>query len=79
MDTGVVMYRRAIFDSVDGFDTRIDACADCDLNIRITRDYPIYCHGDVILEYRQHGATCPEVRSHAENRLGCASFSIEIR
>jgi glycosyltransferase involved in cell wall biosynthesis len=53
---GVVMYRRAIFDSVDGFDTRIDACADCDLNIRITRDYPIYCHGDVILEYRQHGA-----------------------
>jgi glycosyltransferase involved in cell wall biosynthesis len=53
---GVVMYRRAIFDSVDGFDTRIDACADCDLNIRITRDYPVYCHGNVILEYRQHGA-----------------------
>jgi hypothetical protein len=50
------MYRRAIFDSVDGFDTRIDACADCDLNIRITRDYPVYCHGNVILEYRQHGA-----------------------
>jgi glycosyltransferase involved in cell wall biosynthesis len=54
---GVVMYRRAIFDSVDGFDSRIDACADCDLNIRITRDYPIYCHGNVILEYRQHGAS----------------------
>ena len=53
---GVVMYRRTIFDSIDGFDTRIDACADCDLNIRISRDYPVYCHGNVILEYRQHDA-----------------------
>ncbi len=54
---GVVMYRRIIFDSVDGFDTRIDGCADCDLNIRISLDYPVYCHGNVILEYRQHGAS----------------------
>ena len=53
---GVVMYRRAVFESVLGFDTLIDACADCDLNIRIARDWPAYCHGETILEYRKHGA-----------------------
>ena len=53
---GVVMYRRAAFESVIGFDTLINACADCDLNIRISRDFPVHCHGSVILEYRQHGA-----------------------
>ena len=37
------------------FDTLIDACADCDLNIRIARDWPAYCHGELILEYRKHG------------------------
>jgi GT2 family glycosyltransferase len=51
---GVVMYRRAVFESVIGFDTLIDACADCDLNIRIARDWPVYCHGQIILEYRKH-------------------------
>ena len=53
---GVVMYRRTVFESIVGFDTLIDACADCDLNIRITRDWPVYCHGQVILEYRKHAA-----------------------
>jgi glycosyltransferase involved in cell wall biosynthesis len=52
---GVVMYRRAVFESVIGFDTLIDACADCDLNIRIARDWPVYCHGQIVLEYRKHG------------------------
>ena len=52
---GVVMYRRAVFESVIGFNTLIDACADCDLNIRIARDWPVHCHGQVVLEYRKHG------------------------
>jgi glycosyltransferase involved in cell wall biosynthesis len=51
---GVVMYRRSVFEKVIGFDTLIDACADCDLNIRIARDWPVHCHGQVILEYRKH-------------------------
>jgi GT2 family glycosyltransferase len=54
---GVVMYRRNVFESVLGFDTLIDACADCDLNIRIARDWPVHCHGQVILEYRKHGTS----------------------
>jgi GT2 family glycosyltransferase len=53
---GVVMYRRSAFESVLGFDTLIDACSDCDLNIRIARDWPVHCHGQIILEYRKHGS-----------------------
>jgi hypothetical protein len=54
---GVVMYRRSVFESVIGFDKLIDACADCDLNIRIARDWPVHCHGQVVLEYRKHGSS----------------------
>ena len=53
---GVVMYRRNIFDSHIGFDRLAGGSADYELNIRIARTLPIDCHGQVILEYRQHGA-----------------------
>src|SRR5262249_44151684 len=53
---GVVMYRCTVFEFVIGFNTLISACADCDLNIRISRDFPVYCHGRIVLEYRQHSA-----------------------
>lgn len=49
-----VMYRRAAFDSVEAFDTSIAACEDYDLYLRITRNFPVYCHGNVVAEYRQH-------------------------
>ncbi len=53
---GAVMYRRGVFDSVAGFNPRINASADFDLNVRIARDFPICCHGETTLEYRLHGA-----------------------
>ncbi len=52
---GVVMYRRAVFQSVSGFDQAVDACADYALYLQIARDFPIYCHDTVVAEYRQHG------------------------
>lgn len=51
-----VMYRRTVFDSVEWFDTSITACEDYDLYLRITRNFPIYCHGKLVAEYRQHGS-----------------------
>ena len=54
---GVVMYRRHVLEVVGGFNPRIDACADCDLNIRITRDFLAHSHGQIVLEYRQHGGS----------------------
>jgi glycosyltransferase involved in cell wall biosynthesis len=53
---GAVMYRGAIFNSVSGFNSLINASADFDLNIRIARSFPVYCHNKVILEYRRHDA-----------------------
>lgn len=51
-----VMYRREIFDRVGAYDTSLRACEDYDLYLRIARDSPIFCHDEVIAEYRQHGA-----------------------
>lgn len=53
---GAVMYRRAALDSAGAFDTSLRACEDLDLNLRIARSMPVFCHNKVILEYRKHGS-----------------------
>jgi len=50
------MYRRRVFGEVGGFDSLVDAAADWDLYLRIARRFPIYHHGEVVAEYRWHGA-----------------------
>src|SRR5215218_7389004 len=56
----VVMYRRWVFGEVGGFDGSVDAAADWDLYLRIARRYPIYHHGEVLADYRQHGTSMNE-------------------
>ena len=51
---GAVMYRRSVFDAIGLFDPRVNASADYDLNLRIAKSSPIFCHGEVVLEYRKH-------------------------
>ncbi len=51
-----VIYRRSALDAVNGFDTSFAACEDYDLYLRITRNHPIHCHGELVAEYRQHSA-----------------------
>src|SRR5215218_6053100 len=51
-----VMYRRWVFGEVGGFDGSVDAAADWDLYLRIARRFPIHHHGDVVADYRWHGA-----------------------
>ena len=46
---GVVMYRRAVFDSGRAFDTAAGGSADYELNIRIARRFAIGCHHQVVL------------------------------
>lgn len=48
------MYRRACVEAVGGFDPRVKACNDLELNLRLTRRFPVCCHEAVVLEYRQH-------------------------
>jgi glycosyltransferase involved in cell wall biosynthesis len=51
----VVMYRRAVFASVGGFDSSVDASADADMYLRIARRFAVCSHEEVVAEYRQHG------------------------
>ena len=55
--THTVMYRRSVFDSVGGFDTSLNASEDFDMYLRITREFPVHHHDEVVAEYRRrHGA-----------------------
>lgn len=54
-----VMYRRTIFDEIGNFDPSLAGGEDYDLNLRIACRFPVFCHGEIINEYRvnQAGAT----------------------
>jgi glycosyltransferase involved in cell wall biosynthesis len=56
----VVTYRRWVFGEVGGFDGSVDAAADWDLYLRIARRFPVYHHGRVVADYRQHGTSMNE-------------------
>jgi glycosyltransferase involved in cell wall biosynthesis len=57
---GAVIYRRGVFYLIGGFNQRVNGSEDFELNVRIARDFPICCSGEVVLEYRMHGenTTC---------------------
>jgi len=48
------MYRKRIFGVVGDFNEALRACDDYELYLRIVRQFPIYCHGDMVAEYRRH-------------------------
>jgi glycosyltransferase involved in cell wall biosynthesis/SAM-dependent methyltransferase len=50
-----VMYRRQTFDVIGDFDTKLAACEDYDLYLRITRQFKAYTHDECVAEYRRHG------------------------
>jgi glycosyltransferase involved in cell wall biosynthesis len=49
-----VMYRRSVFETIGGFDTSNNACADWDHYLRVVRKFPIYYHKKTVVEYRMH-------------------------
>ncbi len=51
----VAMIRRAAFESVRGFSTAFEVCADYDLYLRVLREFPALSHGREVAEYRWHG------------------------
>lgn len=48
------MFRRPVFESIGGFDTFLRRMQDYDIYLRIAQAFPIFCHNQVIVEYRQH-------------------------
>jgi glycosyltransferase involved in cell wall biosynthesis len=51
----VVMVRRAVFESVTGFSSAFSVCADYEFYLRVLREFPAWCHGHEVAEYRRHG------------------------
>jgi glycosyltransferase involved in cell wall biosynthesis len=51
-----IVFRREAIEAVGGFDERLAAGDDYDLYLRLARRFPIYCHDEVVTEYRRHGA-----------------------
>lgn len=51
----MVMFRRRVLDEVGGFDSRVDACADYEMYLRISRSHPVRFHDALVAEYRKHG------------------------
>jgi glycosyltransferase involved in cell wall biosynthesis len=89
-----VVFRRRLVDAVGGFASGADACADYDLYLRISRDYPIVFHDTVVADYRSHGANMSDnsarmlrealavlrrQRSHIVSRSHRAAFKEGIR
>jgi len=51
----VVMFNRQVIQKVGGFRQDVAPSEDQELFLRVARAYPIYCHHEVIAEYRRHG------------------------
>jgi glycosyltransferase involved in cell wall biosynthesis len=51
-----VMYRRSLFEFVEGFDPSISPSADYDLYLRVMRDHAVHCHNELVAQYRRHAA-----------------------
>lgn len=52
----VVMFRRSVLDAVGGFSLSQHRSEDYELYLRIARTHDTWCHGELIAEYRVHGA-----------------------
>jgi hypothetical protein len=52
----MVMYRRAVFESGKTFSPQMRGTEDYALYLEVTRECPIYFHGQEVAEYRQHHA-----------------------
>ncbi len=52
----VVMFKRDILLAMGGFRRDLTANEDPELHLRLARAFPIYCHHEVIAEYRRHEA-----------------------
>ena len=51
-----VMFRRGVLESVGGFDVSADHAGDYHMYLHVTRNLPVYDHGKVVAEWRQHSA-----------------------
>lgn len=54
---GTAVFRTAAVRGAGGFRTNVTGAEDYDLYLRIARTHPIWCHGEMVAEYRQHDSS----------------------
>jgi glycosyltransferase involved in cell wall biosynthesis len=52
----VVMFKRQVIQELGAFRLDVSMCEDQEIFLRVARTYPIYCHHEIIADYRRHGA-----------------------
>ena len=60
VSTGSAVWRTDIFRQVGFFDEAFWPADDWDMYLRVARSFPIYCHNELVLQYRRHGANATE-------------------
>jgi hypothetical protein len=73
-----VLHRRRCLEAVNGYDPSLilKGAEDLDLYLRIARDFPVYCHGGVISEYRQYRRGGVNVSSDPSQMLRATLFAV---
>jgi glycosyltransferase involved in cell wall biosynthesis len=51
-----VLYRRQTLTAAGGFNTQLRACEDYDLYLRLSRQFRVATHDELVAEYRMHGS-----------------------
>jgi glycosyltransferase involved in cell wall biosynthesis len=54
---GAVLYQRKFLSASIGFCNSLPACEDYDLYLRLARKHPVYCHREIVAEYRTYGSS----------------------
>jgi len=51
-----VLHRRECFEAVGGYNTSLSmkGAEDYELYLRVSREFPVFCHGETVAEYRQY-------------------------
>ena len=65
--TSSTVFRRSMFPVSMGFPVGLEGAEDYELYLRVVREHPIRCTGEVVTEYRQHGGSSS--RKNAEKIL----------
>jgi len=52
--SGAAMFRRSALEAVGGYQTGLRRAQDHELYLRLARRFPIFCHNQIVVEYRNH-------------------------
>ena len=73
-----VLHRRECIEAVSGFNSspKVKGAEDYELYLRITREFPVMCHGQPIAEYRQYDTYGSSVSGDPGLMLGSTLFAM---